>query len=147
MRADEDGLTKVSFIFRAFGMRRPVRDVVGFVGRSNILGPRAVLRGSGACGVKVPWPSHPCLDNRTGPTDSSGRGNRSVGMGSTVVGSRPWALEHLGAEGLHRFHDPSRNDESCTVIYKRSESILANIFSVSASANGCDGDRTRLYFE
>ena len=39
------------------------------------------------------------------------------------------------------------NDESCTVIYKLSESILANIFSVSASANGYDGDRTLLYFE
>jgi hypothetical protein len=38
MRADADGLTKASFIFGAFGMRRPVRDVVGFRGRSNIVG-------------------------------------------------------------------------------------------------------------
>ena len=68
-------------------------------------------------------------------------------MGSTVVGSCPSALKYLGAEELRRFHDPSQNDESCTVIYERSESILANIFSVSASANGYDGDRTLLYFE
>jgi len=40
MRADADELTKASFIFGAFGMRRPVREVVGFRGRSNIVAPR-----------------------------------------------------------------------------------------------------------
>ncbi len=47
---------------------------------------------------------HPSLDNRTGRTDSSGHGNRSVGMGRTALGSR--SRGPVG--GRHRGSAPAR---------------------------------------